>query len=588
MNKKNLTLKDAFLYAVQSYKKKDFEEAEIECHRILSIDPRNFESNLLLASISVAKKDYNNAKKILEEANSIKPNNLSVLNYLGSVFSNLKEFNDAEVCYKKVLDYDPNNINAHYNYGLLYLELKEFKKAKTFFEKTINLQPNFALAFLALANIHADEKDYENSVKNYQKAIELRPNLVSAHNNLGLVFRKLNDPKSAISCYEKVIKLKINHSGAHHNLALALKESGKFEEAILAHKNAIKHEPENLMHYFYLYDLDKNILDIKLKNKIEEIINDTKITKSNLVFANYLMSKYEKKSNNYEKELNYLIVGHKNYYNSNKKNFDLKTKYCFEDLVKISQETRVKKFKEITKNNMRPIFIIGVPRSGSTLIEKIIGSGEKHIPMGEEAAVLENFINSKIMEKRSLELGEGDELRGELYSIFKNKGLVQEKYNFIFTDKSLNNFFYLHLIKNIFPESKIINCRRNVISSIMSIMQNNLSELAWAHDLKNIFTYFDNYFKIINSFDVEHPGVIYKLDFEKFTKTPIEESKRLLDFCGLPWNEKCLEFYKRKDLVSKTTSNVQIRKSVYKDSQNKYLPYKNLLNLYGKKYSWYN
>ena len=92
MNKKDLTLKDAFLNAVQSYNKKDFKEAEIECHRILSIDPHNFESNLLLASISVAKKDYANAKKILEEANSIKPNNLSVLNNLGTVFTNLKEF----------------------------------------------------------------------------------------------------------------------------------------------------------------------------------------------------------------------------------------------------------------------------------------------------------------------------------------------------------------------------------------------------------------------------------------------------------------------------------------------------------------
>ena len=237
---------------------------------------------------------------------------------------------------------------------------------------------------------------------------------------------------------------------------------------------------------------------------------------------------------------------------------------------------------------IKPIFIIGVPRSGSTLIEKVIGSGKKFIPMGEEVAIFENFINNKILEKKSLNLGEVKSFREELVGIYKDRGLIKEKNNFVFTDKSLNNFFYLGLIKEIFPQAKVINCRRKTLSSIISIFQNNLTDLAWTHNLEHIFKYFDNYFKIINEFKKKYPNFIYDLNFENFTNEPEIESKKLMSFCNLVWDKKCLEFYKRKDLISKTSSNLQIRKAIYKHSEKKYLPYKQFLKKYGDKYSWYN
>ena len=122
----------------------------------------------------------------------------------------------------------------------------------------------------------------------------------------------------------------------------------------------------------------------------------------------------------------------------------------------------------------------------------------------------------------------------------------------------------------------------------MSIFQNQLTELAWAHDLDNIFKYFDNYLKTINNFEEKNSNFIYNLQFEKLVRNPEEESKKLMKYCELPWDKKCLEFYKRKDFISKTASNVQIRNAIYKHSSDKYLPYKKLLNKYGDKYSWFN
>ena len=194
----------------------------------------------------------------------------------------------------------------------------------------------------------------------------------------------------------------------------------------------------------------------------------------------------------------------------------------------------------------------------------------------------------KVIEKKSLDLGDAGSFGDELVSIYENKGLVDEKSNFVFTDKSLNNFFYLELIKKTFPEAKVINCSRETLSSIMSIFQNNLTDLAWVHNLEYIFKYFDCYFQTIDEFKKKYPGFIYDLNFENFTHEPEIESKKLLKYCNLTWDKKCLEFYKRKDIIAKTTSRIQIRKPIYKHSSDKYLPYKKLLGKYGNKYSWFN
>ena len=589
MNDKNTkTLKDTYGVAYNNYKKGDLKAAEILCYKILNIDSSFIESKILLANISAKNRNFKETKKILVEANEQEPKNISVLNNLGTVSRELGEIKNAIDYFKKAIEIDPNNGNSYYNLGAIYYDAKKFKEAKIYLEKTVELQPNFALPYFVLGNLHADLKDYENAISSYNKAIKINKNLVGAYNNLGLVYRNINNFESAISSYENAIAIKVDHVNAYHNLALVLKDLGKFKSAIQAHEKAIKYEPENLAHYYYLSDLKKNILDTNLKNKIEKIIAKKNSRKINIAYGNFLLAKYEQKIKNYEKELSYLSEGHKNFFGSKKNKFELLVQYTFRDMLQISEDAKVEGLINSDLQKIKPIFIIGVPRCGSTLVEKIIGSGEKFVSMGEETSVLEEFVTAKILKKQSLNLGDVGNVRDEISNIYLKRGLVLKKYDNTFTDKSLNNFFYLKLIKEIFPNAKVINCKRDVLASIMSIFQNNLTEVAWAHDLNNIFQYVDNYLQTIESYNLENPNFVYGLQYEKLINNPEEESKKLMEFCGLPWSKKCLEFYKREDIFSKTTSNIQIRQAVYKHSLDKYLPYKKMLVKYGKKYPWFN
>ena len=588
MNKNSETLKSDFELVLDKYKKKDYQNAEILCYKILSIDPNHFNAITILSNIAAIGGNFKKATELLNKAIEINPNDLNTIHNLGTAYKELGNLEKASSYYEKILKINPNHTNANYNLGLVFYKRNDLKSAKNYLKKTVNIQSNYALAFFSLANVHIELKEFDDAVSCYQKAIELNPNLVSAHNNLGLTFRELNDFKNAISCYKQTIKLQPNHAGAHHNLALAYKELGQFDEAIQSHMSAIKHEPTNLAHEHFLSELKKEILNSGLKEKTKKILESETSSLVNNAYGNYILAKYEKRDKNYKKELEYLVKGHSNFFKSREKKFNLGVKYSFDDVIKISEEVEVELGGKKNYDDVKPIFIVGVPRSGSTLVEKIITSGKKFISIGEETAIFENYINKKILEKQSLNLGNVESVRDELNNIYKLKGLLSKKNDYYFSDKSLNNFFYIKFIKQIYPKAKIINCQRDPLSSIMSIFQNNLTELAWTHKLDNIFKYFDNYFQIMENYDATSNTKLYNLNFENLTNDPEGVSKKLMNFCELPWDKKCLEFYKRKDLISKTASNIQIRESIYKHSLKKYLPYKKYLEDYGKKYSWFN
>ena len=177
-------------------------------------------------------------------------------------------------------------------------------------------------------------------------------------------------------------------------------------------------------------------------------------------------------------------------------------------------------------------------------------------------------------------------LKEVIINRFYSLNLLDEKKDYIFTEKSLENFFYIDLILNLFPSAKFINCKRNLNDLIFAIYQQFFTKISWSHSIENILKYIDNYLKTIKYFKGKYPDKILDIDLKDLTENSIDVSKNIFDFCELKWSNTSLEFYKRKDLLSKTASNLQIREKIYKYDSAKYLPYKNFLKTYEDKYKW--
>ena len=556
MNKENLEIKKTLFLAFENHKKENFVAAEKLYKKILKYDPNYFDAVFLLGTLLIQTKKFDEAINLLKKAILIQP-----------------DFADA-----------------HHNLGLAFVELKEFNLAMPHTQKAIQLKPDNVEAYNNLGNIFKELRDFKKSKACYEKAIQIKPNFVKAKNNLGNILKEQGKFTEAMHCYQEVIKLEPKLVNAHYNLAVLFKVLGDFENTIKSFQQVIKYEPTNLIAIYELSNLKKEILDENLKNKINSILASSSTNYENHAYGNFLLSKYELKKKNYKKEFDCLLKGHENFFKSESKKFSKGIKYWLEQLPNnkelINYNKENKKIKEID-HEIKPIFIIGFPRCGSTLVEKIIASSNQNIPIGEETNVFTSFIGAKLNQKKSLNLDIKND-RSILFKEYKNKNLIEKKSNYIFTDKSLDNFFYIDIIKKIFPNAKVINCKRNPTSSIMSLLKTILRDVTWAHDIHHIFKFFDIYYKMTENFKKNFPNYIYDLEYEKFVKNPETEAKKLISFCGLKWNKKCLEFYKRKDLISKTASNIQIRNAVYTDSINKYAPYRKFLDKYGKKYSWFS
>ena len=587
----NLSSKDILELAISKHKKQDLSGAEKLYQEVLNKDDKNFNANFLLGTVFASTKRFELALIKLEKAKIINPNYADTYNNLANVYKEQNKIELAKKNYNLAIKINPKHINAIDNLGIIFLQENELSLAEANFKKAISINPNFINAHYNLGLAYVKLGKLLKAKESYLKVIQINPNFVIALNALANISKILEKTNDAIYYYKKVAQLQPNFKDVHIHLGNLYRATGDFEQALNSYELGLKFKPDELLIYNEISFLNEKIIDTELYSKVKKIINNDKCSKENLVYGNFILSKYENKNKNYETELECLYKAHKYFFELPKNeskfqksnNFWLKKVPEFNELFEFNLK---KKMDDNEYKKLNPIFIVGLPRSGSTLIEKLISSCDKKIKIGEETSIITNFVSNQINNNKKL-FDNIDIKRKKIISHYSDKDLIgNEKIN-IFTDKTLSNYFFIKFIIEIFPGAKFINCIRNPVASIISILKTNLSEISWAHNLSDIFKFFDIYFTIIDKMKVNFSDYIYDIEYEKLIINQQTELKKLFKFCKLPWDQKCLEFYKN-DFVSLTASNIQVRKPIFKDSLNTYLNYKEFLDKYGTRYSWWS
>ena len=442
------------------------------------------------------------------------------------------------------------------------------------------------------------QKEFGKALNIFLKLDKKNSNDLKIFFYLGLIYYELNKYEKSIKYYDKCLKIDPKSISTLHNLAITFQALGKFEKAKRIYLSILKLNKLNIRAYYGLYTLDNNNLSDEMFENLIEIKNTNKINLYEKGFINFLLSKKEKKNKKYKKELDYLESSHEDIYKSNL-TYNRSSLFYYNKII-CNHYNKIK-FNDYNteifkKSKSEPIFIIGLPRSGSTLIESILTSSKEKIFSFGECNVINmsvlNEIGKKIYKKdfdiKSFEFSiQKESIRKNVFNrYFQFNNKIQEDTKFI--DKSLENFFNIEIIYNIYPNAKFIHTFRNPVDSVISIYQSMLPELSWTHNVENILIYIDNYLKVMKTFNLKYRESIINIDLENFTKNSTEVSKDIFNFCNLEWNQDVLKFYKRKNLYSKTLSNTQIRSKIEKYNLDKYKPYFEMLNKYKKSYSWLN
>jgi len=422
----------------------------------------------------------------------------------------------------------------------------------------------------------------------FNKALKILENVIKNGNQnififfcLGKIHFELNNFKKSIFYYRKCNQIQPDSPKVLYNLALVFQGLGRISEAEKLFNKLIKINPNDVRSYYGLFNLSIDNITLNYKQKLKDLSNNEKTSLYEKSLINFIFSKLKKKEKKIKEEIEFLNSSHELCFQSNY-NYNTQSKFYYSKIIsshynKIKYEGQSK--TNIDFRNLQPLFIIGLPRSGSTLVESLISQSSDQIhSFGEFHA-----INMSIFDQIASVIYSGNfnykdfqfVINKEAFqnSLFERYGTIKNK---IFIDKSLENFFNIDIILKFFPNAKFLHTYRNFNESIIGIYQRMMPDLSWSHNIKNILEYANNYKTIINYFKKKYPKHIMDVSLEKLTLDKKNESQKIFEFCNIDWNNDVLNFNKKNNLFTKTNSFLQIRQKIIRYN-NKYESYYHLI-----------
>ena len=493
----------------------------------------------------------------------------------------------AENLAKNLIKSNPNTIFLYNILGLILTDFGKIDEAIVCYQKGILLNPKYAMIYNNLGTIYKSQNDYIKAETYFKKSIQLDKKIADPHNNLGNLYRSSNKYSEAIYCYKEAIKIQSNFYVSYYNLGIVNKSLGNFEDAKSYLEKSINLNPLLYSAHRALSQIKKSSKDDNHYKVMKQIYKSDKAKNTDKTELAFALGKVSEDCKNYKDAFFYFKEGNK----FRKKNiiFSLeKEKMMFKNIKNEFNEDLVEKFKTISNKKTAPIFIVGMPRSGTTLVEQILSS-HSDVYGGDELNYLPELIRENLfVDKKDnflKDLIKCDKKTFETVAdIYIEKTKALSNSSNVVTDKLPVNFKWIGLIKILFPKAIVLHCKRNPRDTSFSIYKNFFAnkDLNFAYDLEDIYGFYQLYLDLMIYWKKLFPDFVNDIVYENLIKTPEKTIHGLLNTCNLSWDPNCLKFYDNKRAI-KTASDTQVRKKIYTQSNGAWKNYdKYLKNFFGK------
>jgi len=536
------------------------------------LEPPQEQLNSLLECYQTGR--YVDAEKLSVSITEEFPKHPFAWKVLAAVLKQMGKINESLVASQKSVQLNPQDAGAHNNLGVLLKELGRLEEAEESCRQAITLKPDLAEAHYNLGNTLKEQGRLDEAEASYTQAITLKPDLAEAHYNLGNTLKELGRLEEAETNYRKAIALKPDYAEAHNNLGVTLQELGRLDEAEINYRKAIALKPDYAEAHRYLTLLKKFDAQDKQYSKMQELYLDKNISEEQRCHINFGLAKACEDLGDLEKAFQHYREGNvlrKKLLNYNiNQDIELFRQIKF-TYPRIEQNSLA---PDKLSKNLIPIFIVGLPRSGTTIVEQIISSHSKVTGAGE--------LNFAAQFGSSIGRGLSDSNTDSLIN-FRERYLFKlqsvSNGNLIVTDKMPQNFRYIGLLAAAFPEAKIVHVKRNPAAVCWANYKQYFvaKGTGYCNTIDDVISYHKLYENLMVFWTNTLSKRIYNLDYEQLTVNQESETRQLIDYLDLDWDEKCLSPQNNKRNVA-TASNVQIRKKVYRGSSEQWKKYQPFLN----------
>lgn len=569
--------------------KRGLKEAAGLFRAALELDPQNPMglSNLGQILLELGQlDDLEEARKCCLKAIQITPDRPHPVNNLGNVYRAMGKFEEAVECYEKALALAPGLPMPLNNMAQALQGRGRYDEATEYYLRAIAMEPLACRFHANYASLLSDQNEHEKAIERYQYVLSIDPQHAESHTGMGQAYMQMQETALAEAAFKKALEIDSELSAPRMGLGNLYAELGEFEKADAQYAEVLKEHPKCVEVYYQRATHQKgkvaaDDVDRMISLAGEKYLGDG--GRSQLHFG--LGAVYDNR-----KEFQ-LAAEHLKLANELQRSAKLKKNETYDpenftqwidQMIQAFTPELVKLLKGAGSESKRPIFVVGLPRSGTTLTEQILASHSAVFGAGELTSVSDVF--EKVRKSRGdvpvnpvevagfLDGGLLKQSADELLRYFDKKDDQHAR----IVDKMPDNINLMGWIRLLFPNAKVIHCRRDLRDIALSCYQTCFGSIRWANDWNHIARRFLDYQRVVKHWESIPEIEWLDFEYENVVEEPEKNARRLMEFVGLDWEPGCLNFHETKRQV-RTASLSQVREPIYKSSKAKWRNYESLM-----------
>jgi tetratricopeptide (TPR) repeat protein len=522
-----------------------------------------------LGVLSINRKDFQRAEQLFRKAVQLQPALMSSWVGLALALKNQARFPEAEEICKQILTRQPNDLFTVQLLAQVLEDQGQSLEAGRWFRRVVDESPNSVNAVAALARHHAHRFEYSQAIELYRRAVELDPRNPMHHFSLGRYLLVIGFAREALEAYDNGLALSPDSAHAQSARLDALRALGRTDEVIAGYRSLVGKGVDVAASWWNLSSLRTYDFSDEELEQMLTLQGSDSVSGIDRSFIDFALGKAMDDRGRYDDAWGFYTEGNAARRALVDYDADL-FRSRIDTILEVVDEDLIKRGGSVPPRAVTPIFILGMPRSGSTLIEQILASHSEveatlELPYMQGLGKLHMFADTGGATPSIADLNADALVEiGDQY--LKAAEIHRKQARPYFIDKLPDNFAYVGLIAMALPGAIIIDARRNPIDTCVGNFRQSFGRgKEFSYHLGELANHYLQYRRVMAHWERVLPGKILTVDYEALVESTESEIHRILDFGGLPWQESCLQFHRSEREVT-TASSEQVRQPIYKSA----------------------